>query len=106
MTNFYGNPEKSIPERDSSFRSENKNSTNWDEPHNGTGTKESFCGACAAVPLALLGIGVSAYGGSSRKKYRMKKKIIFWSGLIFTVLSLVIAAYYLWFKKDCEDCEK
>jgi len=66
--------------------------------------KEPFCGACVAAPLALIGVGAGAYGGSSRKHHKRTKKIVFWVGMISVVISLAIAAYYLWFKKDCTEC--
>jgi hypothetical protein len=69
-------------------------------------TKEEFCGACIAVPFALAGAGVTAYGaGGSKKGYKKQKKIAFWVGIGVTLLSLAIAVYYLWIKKDCSDCE-
>jgi len=68
--------------------------------------KEEFCGACLAVPLAFIGVGTSSYGAGSKKKHKTAKKIALWSGVGITILSLFIAAYYLWIKKDCTSCEK
>lgn len=68
-------------------------------------TKEDFCGACVMVPLAFAGAGASAYGASgSKKQHKKTKKIVFWVGIATIVISLAIAAYYLWIKK-CQDCE-
>lgn len=67
--------------------------------------RENFCGACLAIPFAFAGAGASAYGANSKKKHKKTKKIVFWVGIITTVIALIIAAYYLWFKKDCSDCE-
>jgi len=67
-------------------------------------TRENFCGACAAVPLALVGAGVSAYGAGSKKKYKRGKKIMFWTGIITVIISILIVIYFLWIKK-CDDCE-
>jgi hypothetical protein len=58
-------------------------------------TKEPFCGACLAVPLAFIGVGASSYGNSSKKKHKTMKKITLWSGVVVTAISLFIAAYYL-----------
>lgn len=70
-----------------------------------TETKESFCGACLAVPLAFVGIGATSYGSSSKKKHKKTKKIALWTGIAVTIISLLIAIYYLWIKKDCTSCE-
>ena len=66
--------------------------------------KEEFCGACAAIPLAFVGAGASAYGASSKSSHKTQKKIIFWSGIVTVIISLAIVVYYLWIKK-CSDCE-
>jgi hypothetical protein len=70
----------------------------------GNETKESFCGACLAVPLAFAGAGASAYGSGSKGKHKKQKKIMFWLGIISVLISLGIAVYYLWIKK-CDDCQ-
>lgn len=67
-------------------------------------SKEGFCGACIAAPLAMVGAGASVYGASSKKKHKNTKKIILWVGISVTVLSVLIVIYYLWIKK-CSDCE-
>jgi hypothetical protein len=68
-----------------------------------TENKEEFCGACAMVPIALLGAG-AAYGtGSSKQKHKQSKKIIFWVGISTVILSILVAVYYLWIKK-CDEC--
>jgi hypothetical protein len=61
-------------------------------------TKEDFCGACAAVPLALVGAGTAGFG---TKKHGKTKKIMLWTGLILTVLGVVIATWYV---STCSDC--
>ena len=63
-------------------------------------TKEDFCGACLAVPLAMAGVGTAA--SSSNKKNKTIKKIIFWVGIIISVISIVVA---IWFLMSCEDCK-
>ena len=70
----------------------------------GDETKESFCGACLAVPLAFAGAGASAYGSGSKGKHKKRKKIMFWLGILSVVVSLAIAGYYLFIKK-CEECQ-
>ena len=67
--------------------------------------KENFCGACVAVPLAFMGVGASAYGGSnsSRKEHKKRKKIILWTGVVSVILSIIVAVYFLYIKK-CTDC--
>lgn len=64
--------------------------------------REDFCPLCLTVPLAFAGIGSTAYG--SKKDYQKKRKKYFILGLILVFISLAIAAYYLFFKKDCSDC--
>jgi hypothetical protein len=63
--------------------------------------KEEFCGACAAIPLAFLGIGASRYG--SKKGYRRGKKIAFWGGIASISIGLLMIIYYVYIKK-CEKC--
>lgn len=64
------------------------------------GTKEDFCTACLAAPLAAVGVGIGATGAGSHKK---KKSIMLWVGLGITILSVLIAVYFLWIK-PCADC--
>ena len=63
--------------------------------------KEEFCGACLAVPLAFAGVGASAYGASSRGKYKTGRKASLWIGIITIIISVIIAIYYLC---KCETC--
>ena len=63
-------------------------------------TKEDFCTACLAAPLAAIGVGVGATGAGSHKK---KKSIMLWVGLGITILAILIAVYFLWIKK-CDKC--
>ena len=66
-------------------------------------TKEEFCGACLAVPLAFAGAGVSAYGTGSKGSHKKRRKMVFWVGILMVLLSLAVAYYYM-FIKDCGDC--
>ena len=70
----------------------------------GVNIRENFCGACIAIPLALVGAGTSVYSASSKKKYKTQKKVIFWTGIAITLISLLIIVYFVWIKK-CKDCE-
>lgn len=65
-------------------------------------TNEPFCMACLAVPFAFAGAGTSAYG--AKGNHRKKKKIVFWIGVSLTLISLLIALYYLFIAK-CSECE-
>lgn len=61
--------------------------------------KEEFCGACAAIPVALVG-GVIA-SSSQNSNYKKNKKIILWIGVSITVISLLVAVYFLLQCKNC-----
>lgn len=76
----------------------------WEQYKNGNeDVIENFCGACLAIPLAFAGIGASAYGSSSRGAYQQQKKWALWSGITITLISILVAIYYLFIKK-CVDC--
>lgn len=63
-------------------------------------TKEEFCGACLAAPLALAGVGTA--GISSTKGGHKKTKIIMlWVGVGITILSLIITIFFLTKCKSC-----
>ena len=64
--------------------------------------KEPFCSACAAGLAAVVGAGVS--GSSSMVNKRKTKKIVFWVGIVISVLSIVILLYLLSRKESCESC--
>lgn len=66
-------------------------------------TKEGFCGACLAVPLAMVGAGVGAAGATTKGNHAKTKKILLWSGVATIILALLIAIYYLFLKK-CSSC--
>lgn len=65
--------------------------------------KEGFCGACVAVPLAMIGAGASAYG-SGNGSHDQTKTIVFWAGVATVIISTLVAIYFL-FIKDCKDCK-
>jgi len=64
-------------------------------------TKESFCGACAAVPLAFVGAGVAGAGSKKKGSNKKTKNILLWSGLFITLISIIIVIFYL---KKCKTC--
>jgi len=66
-------------------------------------TKESFCPACIAVPLAMAGTGASSVGMSDSNAYKKHKKILLWGGIITTAIAVVILIYYKYIK-DCKAC--
>ena len=75
---------------------------NWKKlKHDDKDVVEGFCGACLAIPIAFVGIGASAYGCSSRGKYKKTKAIALWSGIVVTVISIIIALYYYF---SCSNC--
>lgn len=65
--------------------------------------KENFCGACIAVPLAMVGVGAAGVGSTGNKKGEHKrwKTILLWVGIILTVLSAIIGIYFLMSCKTC-----
>lgn len=64
-------------------------------------TKENFCGACIAAPVAIAGAAGAA--GSSRGKNKSLQLGIFIGSVVLSVLGIVIALYYL-YPKNCMDC--
>jgi hypothetical protein len=66
-------------------------------------TKEDFCGACLAVPVALIGTSATVAGTNTKGSHKKSKKYLLWSGIASIVLSVLIAVYFLWIKK-CSDC--
>lgn len=63
--------------------------------------KEPFCGACAVGLGAAVGAGVT--GGSTKIQDKKTKNIVFWLGVGFTLISILILIYLLCFKK-CKSC--
>ncbi len=69
---------------------------------------ENFCGACVAVPLALMGATASnlKFGGDKHKfleknKYKKEKTIALVIGI---VVSCIVFAYGLNKLKTCSEC--
>lgn len=63
--------------------------------------KEDFCGACVmAVPAALgiTGTTLASKNGGMDKKY---KKILLWSSVVITIISIILFIYY---KRSCKSC--
>ena len=63
-------------------------------------TREGFCGACLAVPLALAGAGAAGVGAKKGGHGKMKK-ILLWGGVGLTVVTVVVAVIYLVRCKNC-----
>lgn len=63
-------------------------------------TEEEFCGACAAIPIALLGAGAAGVG-SKKGGHKKMKNIMLWGGIGLTLVSVIIAIIYL---KKCKSC--
>lgn len=65
---------------------------------------EDFCPACATIPLTIFGAGVYSGNNLYNKKYRKYKNYIFIFSLSVTIISFMIGVYYLFIKKDCNQC--
>ncbi len=65
--------------------------------------REDFCGACLAVPLAMVGVGVGAAGATTKGSHQKTKKILLWSGVATVIIALLIVIYFLFIKK-CSNC--
>jgi hypothetical protein len=67
--------------------------------------KEEFCTACAAIPIAMLGAGMSTAGKNKfNKNYRKYKKLNLIFSLTLTIVPFFIGIYFLFIKKDCNQC--
>lgn len=65
--------------------------------------KEEFCTACVAGIGALVGVGAASAGSSSKGKHKKEKQILFWFGIMLTLLSILVALYVLFVRK-CSTC--
>jgi hypothetical protein len=65
--------------------------------------KEDFCGACLAIPLALVGAGASTVGAGEKGKHKTRRNVLLWGGISAIILSVLIGIYYLWIK-NCSEC--
>lgn len=64
-------------------------------------SREDFCAACITAPLAFLGAGAAGAGANKKGSHKKSKKILLWGGVIFTLLSIIIALYF-W--RRCDSC--
>lgn len=71
---------------------------NINKPNN---SKEEFCAACLAVPMALVGAGAAGVGAKGNGEHKKMKQILLWGGLTITLISIIIALYFLFSCKDC-----
>lgn len=58
--------------------------------------KESFCGTCITVPIAMMASGSTIYNKNDKNR-----KVIFWTSVVITVLSIIISVYFL---LNCDEC--
>ena len=64
--------------------------------------KEDVCPVCVAVPLTMVGAGMTGVGSTKDpKKSRKTRNILLGVGLTVTLVSLIIGLYYL---RTCKDC--
>lgn len=63
--------------------------------------REDFCGACLAIPAALAGVGAAGVG-AKKGNHSKTKKILLWGGISVTVISAIIAIYFLTKCKNCQ----
>ena len=68
--------------------------------------KEQFCGVCAAVPLALAGIGSTAYGSMYGDNYGSQSKTNTKTIWILVSTVMLIVSVYLFIKtsNNCDVC--
>lgn len=55
--------------------------------------REDFCGICAAVPLALAGLGGTAYVASGKEEKKRKMTIVIGCALIVVVSIIILFKY-------------
>ena len=72
-----------------------------------TELREEFCGACLAMPLAMAGSSVGAWGakkagGKKKIRYRKQKKQELILGLSITLLIFAFGIYKL---RTCSSCK-
>ena len=68
-------------------------------------TREDFCALCVVGPLAFAGAGATAIGSKMTKKHKKWRTMLLVSGISTVVISLLVLAYYMLFKKDCQSCK-
>jgi hypothetical protein len=61
--------------------------------------KEDFCGICAAVPLALAGLGGTAYAASGAQ-HRLKNTIV----IVGCSIVIIVSVYFLIKYSSCSSC--
>lgn len=64
--------------------------------------KEEYCGACIAGVAALAGVGTATVNNSTTKN-RQTKKIIFYTSITVSIISIIILIYLI--MKKCKECE-
>jgi hypothetical protein len=59
---------------------------------------EHFCGACIAAPLMMVGTGAAVTSDEDDTK---RNDMIFWGGIVLTILSAIVFIYY---RRTCKSC--
>jgi nitrate/nitrite transporter NarK len=67
--------------------------------------KEDFCPACLAIPLAFVGAGAAAAGGTISDKHKKWKKTLLVSGILTLLMCVALGIYYLMNKDNCTECK-
>ena len=63
--------------------------------------KESFCGACIAIPAALAGAGLSSASGKVGVS-KVRRQIMLYLGVGISVISIMVFLYY--YMTRCKKC--
>lgn len=67
------------------------------EKHNqNENIKESFCGTCVTVPIAMMASGSTMYNKNDKNRKR-----IFWLSVSITIISIIVSIYFL---LNCDEC--
>lgn len=64
-------------------------------------TKENFCPACLAAPLAFTGLGATSIGATEEEKNNHQQLLI-GGGIILTLISIIV---YIYYKRACKNCK-
>jgi hypothetical protein len=66
--------------------------------------KEDFCPSCLVVPLAFAGASATAAGKTMNNSHKKMKQVLFVSGIITIIITLLVGFYYLVLKEKCTSC--
>ena len=62
--------------------------------------REDFCGICAAVPIALAGLGATSYAASG-EEYKKRRMIM----VIGCAIAVIVSLYFLVRYWGCSKCK-